>query len=122
LQRLFSTFASGWPGIGLFIQRFGIGIALLHDGIVVLNGAATASEPLEIAGAVLGLFILAGLWTPVAGTLIAVVEMWVALSVPGDMPIAILLAILGGTIAMIGPGAWSIDARLFGRKSYRGLT
>jgi len=34
----------------------------------------------------------------------------------GDPWIPIMLAILGATAAMIGPGAWSIDARLFGRK------
>jgi len=27
-----------------------------------------------------------------------------------------MLATLGATLAMVGPGAWSIDARLFGRK------
>jgi len=25
-------------------------------------------------------------------------------------------AVLGAALAMVGPGAWSIDARLFGRK------
>jgi putative oxidoreductase len=28
----------------------------------------------------------------------------------------IVLVVLGLSLAMIGPGAWSIDARLFGRK------
>jgi putative oxidoreductase len=69
-----------------------------------------------MAGAVFGLFILAGLWTPVAGTLVALVEFWIVLSGGGNAWISIILAVLGGTLAMIGPGAWSIDARLFGRK------
>ncbi|MFZ0479964.1 MAG: hypothetical protein WAL71_12510 [Terriglobales bacterium] len=50
------------------------------------------------------------------GTLIAVVELWIASACVGDPSIPIVLATLGGTAAMIGPGAWSIDARLFGRK------
>ena len=117
MQRLFSTFASGWPGFGLLIQRLVTGIALLHSGIAVLNGtfASSVVAP-HLAGAVLGLFILAGLWTPVAGALVAAVEGWIALSGSGSPWISIILAILGGTLAMIGPGAWSIDARLFGRK------
>jgi len=57
-----------------------------------------------------------GFWTPAAGTLVAIVELWIAFSRAGDPWTAILLAALGGTLAMIGPGAWSIDARLFGRK------
>ena len=70
----------------------------------------------EMTGAVLGLFLLAGLWTPVAGALVAAVQVWLALAGAGDAWMASLLAVLGGTLAMIGPGAWSIDARLFGRK------
>ena len=117
LQRLFSTFASGWPGFGLLIQRLVTGIALLYSGIGVLNGAfASSLVAPHIAGAVLGLFILIGLWTPVAGTLVAAVEVWIAFAGNGSPWISIILAILGGTLAMIGPGAWSIDARLFGRK------
>jgi putative oxidoreductase len=27
-----------------------------------------------------------------------------------------ILGVISATIAMIGPGAWSLDARLFGRK------
>jgi uncharacterized membrane protein YphA (DoxX/SURF4 family) len=69
---------------------------------------------------VLGLFILAGLWTPAVGALIVVVKLWIALSGTGDESMAIVLAALGGTLAMIGPGAWSIDARLFGRKYIAG--
>jgi putative oxidoreductase len=117
LQRLFSTFANGWPGFGLLIQRLVLGIALLCHGIAQLRGVP-AVEPIapELTGSVLGLFILAGLWTPAAGALVAVVQVWIALTGAGDESVAIILAALGGTLAMIGPGAWSIDARLFGRK------
>jgi hypothetical protein len=51
-----------------------------------------------------------------AGTLVAIVEVWIAFSRPDSPFIPIMLATLGATLAMIGPGAWSIDARLFGRK------
>ena len=121
MQRLFSTFASGWPGFGLLIQRLVTGIALLYNGALALitTPAASVMVP-QIAGSVLGLFILAGLWTPVAGALVAVVEVWIAFSGRGSAWISIILAILGGTLAMIGPGAWSIDARLFGRKHIAG--
>jgi putative oxidoreductase len=33
--------------------------------------------------------------------------------------IHIFLAVLAAGVAMLGPGAWSIDARLFGRKRFR---
>ena len=116
MQRLFSTFADGWPGFGLLIQRLLIGVALLYAGIMQLETRTTGLIIPELTGAVLGLFILTGLWTPVVGAIVAAVEVWVVFSGPADAWIPVILAILGGTLAMIGPGAWSIDARLFGRK------
>ena len=116
MQRLFTTFANGWPGFGLFIQRLVTGIVLLFHGIVALNQIPAAGPIVpQIIGAVLGLFILVGFWTPLAGTLIVIIEAWIALAGAGN-ELSLILAVLGGTLAMIGPGAWSIDARLFGRK------
>jgi uncharacterized membrane protein YphA (DoxX/SURF4 family) len=116
LQRLFSTFANSWPGFGLLIQRLVTGIALLHNAIAQLETPADGLRIPEMTAAFLGLFILAGLWTPLVGALIAAVELWVVLAGRSDVWMSLMLAVLSGTLAMIGPGAWSIDARLFGRK------
>jgi putative oxidoreductase len=121
LQRLFSTFASGWPGAGLLLLRLLTAIALVHFGTTgVLTAAPVTIVVLEIIGAVTGILLLIGLWTPVAGTLAAIVNVWIAFSWyfshSGDPWIPIVQAVLGAVLAMVGPGAWSIDARLFGRK------
>ncbi len=116
MQRLFSTFANSWPGFGLLIQRLFTGIALLYIGLAQMKTPAAGLAIPETAGAVLGLFILAGLWTPAVGALIAAIELWIALAGANDIWMPLMLAVFGGTLAMIGPGAWSIDARLFGRK------
>ena len=120
MQRLFSTFANGWPGFGLLIQRLITGIALIHGAIGQLETPAAGLTIPEMSGAVLGLFILAGLWTPAVGALVAATELWIALAGGGNLWMSLLLAAFGGTLAMIGPGAWSIDARLFGRKHIGG--
>ena len=117
LQRLFSTFADGWPGGGLLLQRLLTGTILLYCGITHL-GKASQFVPITphtiAAGA--GILLLVGLWTPVGGALVTIVELWIVLLRVGDPLVPLMLAILGATLAMIGPGAWSIDARLFGRK------
>jgi hypothetical protein len=51
--------------------------------------------------------------------LMAVAELYLAFSHFHDPWIHILLGTLGCALAMLGPGAWSIDARLFGRKRIR---
>ena len=116
MQRLFSTFANSWPGFGLLVQRLFTGVALLHNVLAQLETPTPGLMIPETTGAVLGLFILAGLWTPVVGALVAVVEFWLVLAGGVDIWMSLMLAVFGGTLAMIGPGAWSIDARLFGRK------
>ena len=121
MQRLFSTFASGWPGVGLLLLRLLSGAALIYFGIV---GAMQASSltiiALQIIGASAGILLLIGLWTPAAGALAATINVWIAFSRyfshSGDPWLPIMQAVLGAVLAMVGPGAWSIDARLFGRK------
>jgi putative oxidoreductase len=117
LQRLFSTFANGWPGVGLLLQRMLTAILLVRFGVIELADKSFSPSMIpQMLGACAGILLLVGLWTPVVGTLVAIVELWIALTYVGDPWIPIMLATFGGTAAMIGPGAWSIDARLFGRK------
>ena len=92
------------------------GGALINRGIAATSAGAYAGLGLQIVGAAAGLLILGGLWTPVVGLLAGIVEVWIALTQPGAQSMAIMLAGLGISVAMIGPGAWSIDARLYGRK------
>ena len=96
---------------------------MLTSTILVYYGASHLLENARLApslpyliAAVAGILLLIGLWTPLAGITIATVEVWIFLAWSGNSLIAILLAGLGATVAMIGPGLWSIDARLYGRK------
>ncbi|MBV9146946.1 MAG: hypothetical protein JO065_13595 [Acidobacteria bacterium] len=117
MQRLFSTFAGGWPGVGLLLQRCLTALLLFRLAIIHIAGRGYSSAFLpEAFAACAGILLLVGLWTPVVGTLIAIFELWVALAHVGDPWIALVLATFGCTAAMIGPGEWSVDARLFGRR------
>ena len=117
LQRLYSTFADSWPGVGLLLQRVVAAIMLVRVCIIHLTDSPFSTSMIpHIIGACAGMLFLVGLWTPFMGTLIAVVELWVTLTHFSDPWISIMLATIGATSAMLGPGAFSVDARLFGRR------
>jgi putative oxidoreductase len=113
MQRLFSNFANGWPGLGLLVQRLLIGAALLHYSVAQLKHAHDVAIVIE---ATAGVLLVIGLWTPIVGALTALTEIWNICWHSGDLWIAIILATAAASLAMIGPGAWSIDRWLFGRK------
>jgi hypothetical protein len=63
-----------------------------------------------------GILLIAGLWTPIVGSFVALIEVWKMIMLPGDKWVWLLLGTAGAALAMLGPGLWSIDARLFGWK------
>jgi uncharacterized membrane protein YphA (DoxX/SURF4 family) len=98
-------------------MRLAVGIPFVVRRIIDLQSAPPSSlaviQVLAIAAAML---LLAGLWTPIAAVLLAIIEIWSAFTHPNDPWSHIQLATLGAALAMLGPGAWSVDARLFGWK------
>jgi uncharacterized membrane protein YphA (DoxX/SURF4 family) len=63
-----------------------------------------------------GILLIVGLWTPIAGVSIAIIEIGKMLTTSGDKWLLLLLGSAAAALAMLGPGLWSIDARLFGWK------
>jgi uncharacterized membrane protein YphA (DoxX/SURF4 family) len=92
----------------------------------LLETIRATGEPVSIIKdlfeAIGGTLLVAGFWTPITGTFVAIRELWIAFSMrsspQGAQWIHILLAVFTAGVAMLGPGAWSIDARLFGKKRF----
>lgn len=98
-------------------MRFVVAIASINRGVTRLSNHPTILLAVLSALSIgAGLLLLAGLWTPVAGTLVAAINVWKIFLLPENLWIYTLLATLGAALALIGPGAWSVDARLFGWK------
>jgi hypothetical protein len=117
LRRLFTTFARGWPGAGLLLMRLVSGAALVAQGLKILWGEPQNEALIvNLVAMAAALFLLVGLWTPIAGAIVTFFEVWQALSQPVDAWTHILLGTVGAALALIGPGTWSVDARLFGCK------
>jgi len=85
-------------------------------GSTLLRGQVSAWDAaVDVIAVINGMLLLVGLWTPVVEVLGAVVEFSSACFWhPHDPWIYILLGALGLSLALFGPGAYSVDARLFG--------
>jgi putative oxidoreductase len=115
VRRLFSTFAHGWPGAGLLLMRLVAGFALIAQSVAQLRVNPPVQPILLPALAILAaVFLIAGLWTPVVGSLVAIIGVTGALFQRGDPLAYILIGTIGAALALLGPGAWSVDAYLFG--------
>ena len=115
MRRLVFTFADGLPGLGLLLVRIAVGTALVVRCVRPHHGALPYII-LHVIAAGAGLFLLFGAWTPFAGVIVVISELWIALSHPHDPWIGVLLASLATALALLGPGFWSIDVRRRGWK------
>jgi uncharacterized membrane protein YphA (DoxX/SURF4 family) len=110
-------FPNEWPGGGLLILRIAAGGFLLTQGMAgFVAGAAWLAITLACMSVVAGLLILIGLWTPVGSLFAVIAESWLLLIGGTALQPAILLLSISVAVAMLGPGSWSIDAVLFGRR------
>ena len=117
MRRLFSTFAHGAPGLGLLLLRLAVGITLASHTVMVLRSdPPVVPTVLNALAGIVGILLLVGLWTPVAGTLLGILACLSALLHPADPWNCIFFGTLGAVLALVGPGAWSVDAYLFGWK------
>jgi uncharacterized membrane protein YphA (DoxX/SURF4 family) len=115
LQRLYSTFPNGWPGTGLVALRVAIGAYMIRSGFETFQSVHFGLGAIQIAAVALGLSLLAGFWTPIAGLMAAFLQ------IPGllhgrETAGNLLAAAIGIGLASLGPGAWSVDALRYGRK------
>jgi len=115
VRRASFTFAHGAPGVGLLLFRLVLGIGLIARAAKTLvSGLPVAIVAVDAFSAALGILLLAGLWTPIAAWLVALYALGHALALSADRSYCIMVGILGVVLALLGPGVWSIDARLVG--------
>jgi uncharacterized membrane protein YphA (DoxX/SURF4 family) len=127
LQRVFSTFPDGLPGAGLLLLRSTAGIALLIQGsayFVDRYNFGLLTMAIAFATIVISALLLIGYLTPFAAGLAGLVSIsnvfpWFPAPTPDlfEARVAALLATAIVTaLVCLGPGAFSLDARRFGRR------
>jgi hypothetical protein len=89
------------------VLLLGTGLNLWHEPSL---GLALSSVSLALPA----LLLVVGLWTPVAGAVVALVEISQILRFDQHPMVGLLTGTIAAALAMLGPGRWSVDARLFG--------
>jgi len=116
MQRLFSTFPKGAPGCGLLLLRVVTAMSLQTNASGHLALTAHTSLP-GVLLIVLSLALIVGFLTPVVAVLSALIEGTLLVTSP-DIAGALMLEnpLICVALALLGPGAYSVDARLFGSR------
>jgi uncharacterized membrane protein YphA (DoxX/SURF4 family) len=123
---MFSIYPDEWPGAGLLFLRMACGVVLLCQANALLQHAHELdllTWAFVVVAIAAGLLLVIGLLTRVAALSAAIISAGSCLSLlprfNGPLHVgttAVLSAIIGFAVLCLGPGAVSLDSRLFGRR------
>ena len=112
MQRLFTSFPSGAPGLALILLRLCAATSLVCQ---ILSRHATPLSPLlYIAVGILSFTLLAGAMLPLVCVATAVLQVSL-----GEWPpsAAVAISVIHAlALAFLGAGAYSVDAMRYGRR------
>ena len=129
-SRLYSRFPAGSVGLALLLLRLVDGFGLVAELMHLFTPAGTLWEPtsmllLSFALGASALLLIVGLQTSVAGSASAICTVGAALygrhylnllgsGMDAWIFLFAIVFFLSGSLALLGPGCYSLDARLFG--------
>ena len=119
MQKSFSAFPGGWPGLGLLLLRALVGVTLIAQSLTYIGSTKLSALSWVVTALVLIIAscLLVGFMTPIAAMIIGLGAIALALSSLFQTNQTLLdVIVLTIAIALLGPGAFSIDARMFGRR------
>lgn len=126
MQRSYSAFPAGAPGVGLLLLRAAASAAAGLQGWTYVAGPAAGrwTWTAGLLACATAACLLAGFMTPIAACVAAIGRLAVALSLvpplfgdlPGPSPSTLLISTMMVAVVLLGPGAYSADSRIFGRR------
>lgn len=114
MQRLYSTFPGALPGTGLLILRMAAALSLTASGLLANDywvGAIIWILVVTVGGC-----LIIGYCTPIAAAVQAASHVWALVYSDSLLGTRLVMISVGVSLMLLGPGAWSVDARLYGRR------
>jgi putative oxidoreductase len=143
MRKLFSNFIGGWPALGLLLVRLVMGSAFVFHGwpkiqnpmgwMTAMGGSSVPSFLQALAALAEfggGVALILGLLTPIAafGLVCQMIGALVLVHLPEGHPfvaqggpsfeLPLVYLVLAILLLALGPGKWSLDALLFGRRGW----
>ncbi|HSI49480.1 MAG TPA: hypothetical protein VLA61_14495 [Ideonella sp.] len=118
MQRLFTGFPAGLPGLALLIMRVALSVLLLACVLRQPGWLGSGAASLAPWGVAIALW--AGLFTPAISALCILCVLPMLLNQAGEWDavgaVSACTILEAAALSLLGPGAYSLDAKLFGRR------
>jgi len=113
MQRLFTMFPSGRVGIALVCLRLSAVVALALG----VGSTKPLADVVALLAMAIGLALCIGFATPICASICCLAAAYHAACATGAASLCLVISALNAlALALLGPGAYSIDARLYGRR------
>ena len=113
---MYHNFGDALPSLGLLLLRVATGTALALSCWQALESGSLELTTFHLIAMAVGMLLLVGLWTRIAGVIVVAVELLGVYSHNCNLWLSVLLCSLGAALSLLGPGCWSVDARISGWK------
>ena len=124
MQRLFTSFPHGWPGIGLLLLRCSLVFELsaqMYQRQSALDSKLLFTHAADAVGLVAGILLFIGLLTPLGAIAGAIASLNLSPMTAGASGFVrqcwvVHLLAFASSVVLVGPGKYSVDGRIFGQR------